>query len=98
MPVRSAALTAATVCIPVVKASRVAPSSVVDLGPVYGGAEAAQDGDAECVAELGAGLRQSRRRSGLLGRGGADDQAGAETYQRPAAEAGEGESGGQGCE
>ena len=39
-------------------------------------ADAAEDGDAERAAELGAGLRDGRRRARALGRRGADDQVG----------------------
>jgi hypothetical protein len=47
---------------------------VVEMGSIYGGADAAQDGDAERSAEFRGGLHQCRRRIGALGWDGADGQ------------------------
>ena len=50
------------------------------------GADAAEDGDAERTAELGARLRDGGGRAGALRRSGADDQVGGEREDRRDAE------------
>jgi len=50
------------------------------------GTDDAQDGDAQCTAELGAGLRQGRRRPGALGRRGSGHQVGGQGVDRGQAE------------